>query len=82
MSHCMSQSMAGSLRTACHALGFDAAAAALRMIAPSAPKQARGNMTSAELLSRLEEMEAEIEGRQEERHVRSARELVEEQLWP
>ena len=60
----------------------DAAAAALRMIAPSAPKQARGNMTSAELLSRLEEMEAEIEGRPEQRHVRSARELVEEQLWP
>lgn len=78
----MSYIMAGSLRSACHALGFDAAAAALRSLAPDARPPAQVGMTSAELLSRLEEMEAEIEGRPEQRHVRRARELVEDQLWP
>lgn len=78
----MSHNMAGPLRNACHALGFDAAAAALRSLAPGPRSSGRAAMTSAELLARLDALEAEIEGRPEQGQVRRARELVEEQLWP
>lgn len=78
----MAHAMAGSLRSACHVLGFDAAAAALRPLAPEPRATHPGAMSLNELLARLEELEAQTQGQADQARVRRARELVEEQLWP